>query len=240
MTFQVLLIHAGNTLIMVALILYSIILHELGHAWVAYKFGDNTAKREGRLTLNPLSHIDPLGTIILPLVMFISSGSAFGWAKPVPVNPYNYNHKRADLWVSLAGVILNFFIALLCFALFAWSLKVPGWGGQVYEHMLATKRLSFSIYELAYFPSSMVFLHVAMLNLLLMIFNLLPFPPLDGFHVMMNLLPARGQAWFEKNKTTIMIIFLVLLFTGLLSYIYTPIFNGILRLFLRIFGLGVA
>ncbi len=228
--------HILNTILLIGGVLYSIILHEMGHAWVAYLNGDSTAKRMGRLTLNPVSHVDIFGTLILPVVMLFTTGSAFGWAKPVPVNPANFRHHRSELWVSLAGVALNLLIALVTFSVFAWSMKIPSWGGGIREYMMSSQQLLFSIYKVAVFPSPMVFLHVATLNLMLMIFNLLPFPPLDGFHALTNLLPQGPSVWLRKNQTTFLVIFLVLLLSGLLSYIYTPIFNGVLRLFLKIFG----
>ena len=148
-------------------LLLALTLHEYGHAWTAVHFGDPTPKQAGRLTLDPLKHLDPLGTICL----FIAQ---IGWAKPVPVNPANFNHPRADLWVSLAGIIANL-IQAVCYAL-VW-------------HVLRN-----------YFPA-LIGLGLArflwlgvMLNLSLAIFNLLPVFPLDGSHVVANLLPL-NQAY---------------------------------------------
>lgn len=230
------IMHSSNTILLIAGVLYSIIMHELGHAWVAWKHGDDTARRAGRLTLNPLPHMDPLGTVILPLVLYFTSGSAFGWARPVPVDPSRLRGRYAELWVSLAGVTLNLIIALLFFSIFAWSLRIPSWGGEVRQQMLASRQLLFSIYQVPVWFSPMVLLHIATLNLMLMVFNLLPLPPLDGFHVLSSLLPSGPSKWLIRNQTTLMVLFLILLFSGILQYIYTPVFNGILRLFLLIFG----
>ena len=98
-------------------VLFSVILHEVSHGWVAYKLGDDTAKRMGRLTLNPIPHIDILGTVILPLIMIIAGGPVFGWAKPVPYNPHNFdrhiNPKDGAMWVALAGPVLNLILAFI-------------------------------------------------------------------------------------------------------------------------------
>jgi Zn-dependent protease len=143
-------------------ILLALTLHEFGHAWTAVYFGDPTPKLAGRLTLDPLKHLDPLGTICL----FIAQ---IGWAKPVPVNPANFNHPRADLWVSLAGIIANL-IQAVCYALIWHALRnyFPDWIGVGIARFL--------------------WLGI-MINLSLAIFNLLPVFPLDGSHVVKNLLP---------------------------------------------------
>jgi Zn-dependent protease len=143
-------------------LLLALTLHEFAHAWTAVRFGDSTPRWAGRLTLNPLRHLDPLGT----LFMFVAH---FGWAKPVPVNPANFTHPRADLWVSLAGIIANLLQAVL-YAL-AWH------GLQHYA-------------PAAVGPGLARFLLLGiMLNLSLALFNLLPIFPLDGAHVAKNLLP---------------------------------------------------
>ncbi len=230
------IIDAGNIALLVVGILYSIILHEIGHGYVAFRHGDDTAYRAGRLSLNPIVHIDPLGTIIIPLILFFTTGSAFGWAKPVPVNPMNYNHPRADLRVSLAGVTVNFILAFLFFGIFAWSLRVPGWGASLLSSAHSGRVFGFSLLHTGVFPTPLIFLQLAALNILLMIFNLLPFPPLDGYHVLLNFLPRSAARWYAKNQTIFSIIFLVLLFSGLLSYVYNPIFILILSGFMRLFG----
>jgi Zn-dependent protease len=142
-------------------------LHEYGHAWAAVHYGDPTPKAAGRLTLNPLKHLDPLGTIFL----FVAH---FGWAKPVPVNPANFTHPRADLWVSLAGIMANLVQAVF-YALI--------WHGLRYAYPAA----------LGGVVRNFLFLGI-MINLGLALFNVLPIFPLDGAHVARNLLP-RQQAY---------------------------------------------
>lgn len=148
-------------------LLLALTLHEFAHAWTAVCFGDPTPRRAGRLTLNPLRHLDPLGT----LFMFVAH---FGWAKPVPINPANFTHPRADLWVSLAGIIANLLQAVL-YAL-AWHLL---WHFFPLALGLVLRRF---------------LLLGILLNLSLALFNLLPIFPLDGSHVAKNLLP-RPQAY---------------------------------------------
>jgi Zn-dependent protease len=155
----------------IPVLLLALTLHEFGHAWTAVYFGDPTPRLAGRLTLDPLKHLDPLGTLCL----FIAH---FGWAKPVPVNPSNFTHPRADLWVSLAGIIANLaqatIYAAVWHALSAWYPGALGRG-----------------------LTTFLFLGI-MINLGLAVFNLLPLFPLDGSHVLKNLLP-RAQAYqFER------------------------------------------
>jgi Zn-dependent protease len=152
-------------IISLIILLFSIILHEIAHGTVAYMLGDPTAKLSGRLTLNPLKHLDPVGSILLPLVLFFSTQGAivFGWAKPVPINPFNLTDKRwGEFKVGIAGVAVNFFIAIV-FSLLARFFYV-----------------SASFFTIIYIA--------AVYNFVLGIFNLLPVPPLDGSHVLFSFL----------------------------------------------------
>lgn len=153
--------YAVFTLLIVALVL-SLTVHELGHALVAKWFGDTTAERAGRITLNPIAHIDPMGLLMVIVV-------GFGFAKPVPTNPANFTSKRADLWIAAAGPAMNLLLALVCWNGFvlAWN---AGWQN----------------------PAAQVFFTLlAQINLLLMIFNLLPIGPLDGHYIAPHLLPSK-------------------------------------------------
>jgi Zn-dependent protease len=161
-----------EAIILIILIAYSIILHEIAHGYVAYKLGDPTAKVYGRLTLNPLAHIDPIGTIILPLMTFFFGGFIFGWAKPVPYNPYYFrNPKRDSKLVGLAGPLVNFCLAILFSMIIKFNL-LP------------------NIYE--------VFLTLIRINFLLAVFNLLPIPPLDGSRLYLPSLPLNLQIYLEN------------------------------------------
>ena len=185
------------TIFSLIVLLFSVIIHELAHGSVAYSLGDPTAKYAGRLTLNPLKHLDPLGSIILPLLLFISGSSILiGWAKPVPINPYNFkDQKWGTLKVSIAGPLTNFGVAIL--------------------FGLLIRFLPASFFLLA--PGMLIiFSFVVQINIMLAIFNLLPIPPLDGSWILFSLLPPR----FEKFKMFVsqygmFILLFLILFNGL-------------------------
>lgn len=169
--------------------LLAIPLHEVAHGYVAYLQGDPTAKAAGRLTLNPIRHIDPFGTIVLPLVLALLTPFVFGWAKPVPVNPrYFQNPRKQMIWVALAGPGINFLLALIA----ALALHVIG--------HLPAHPASVWLWQ------SMI--HLIILNLILAVFNLIPLPPLDGSRVAMGILPlpwARKMAALESKGMLIVI-----------------------------------
>jgi Zn-dependent protease len=175
--------------------------HELAHAYVAYKFGDPTAKKQGRLTLNPLQHLDPIGTLLI----FIAG---FGWARPVPVNRHFFKKPRlAGVLVSVAGPLSNFVLASI---------------GYIIEYGLV--RAGFNINDNFY-----MFIYVFIqLNIVLFIFNLLPFPPLDGYRIIEDLVPNGVRAKMSQVETYGSIIFLILVITPLSSFTIQPIFNVII------------
>ena len=146
------------------ILLYAIVFHEVGHAIVAYWMGDPTAKAAGRISLNPIVHLDPFGSVLVPILTYFVMGTPFGWAKPVPVNPFNFRRPvKGDILVSLAGVTANFLFALLLGLLL--HIAKPG---SLNQEVLMTG---------------------IVVNCLLFVFNLLPIPPLDGSHVFQYLLP---------------------------------------------------
>ncbi|HEV8449067.1 MAG TPA: site-2 protease family protein [Gemmatimonadaceae bacterium] len=196
-------------------LLFSVIAHEYAHGYAALKQGDTTALSLGRLTWNPVKHIDPFMTVILPLVLAISSKGQIilGGAKPVPVNPRNYrNFKRGDIIVSLAGVTANLVIALAAVIVFI----VAGLLGRGLSGLETT---------LAIMQAMMV--TAVRINLLLLAFNLIPIPPLDGSHVVKYLLPLRLAVWYQQvGRYGIVILVLLLSFGGtLLNTWLAPAFS---------------
>lgn len=183
------------------ILLFSVILHEVMHGLVAKKFGDNTADRAGRLTLNPIPHIDLIGTILLPLLLYISqTGIILGWAKPVPVNPLNFsNLRRGELMVSAAGILANFALAITAAIVYRILDALP----QTFPALLGDV-LTFTV----------------LLNLVLGIFNLLPIPPLDGSKVLLSQLPYNLAKGYQKIESYGFLILLVLLFSGILGFVF--------------------
>jgi len=170
-------------------ILLSIVLHEVAHGYVAYKLGDSTAKRAGRLSLNPLKHIDPFGTVILPLLLIWSgAGFVFGWAKPVPVNFYNLKKFRRDMvLVASAGIVVNAILAAIAFGVLEFVDHIP-------PAVLTVMQTLF------------------MINLVLILFNILPFPPLDGSKIFFGWIKSRwaqGYISSERIGLVVLIVFLI-------------------------------
>lgn len=196
-------------------LLFSVIAHEYAHGYAALKQGDTTALSLGRLTWNPLKHIDPFMTVILPAVLIYTTGGrvVLGGAKPVPVNPRNYrNFKRGDIIVSLAGVTVNLLIALAAVVVFV----VVGLLGRGLTSIETT---------LAIVQAMMV--RAVEINLLLLAFNLIPIPPLDGSHVIKYILPLRLAVWYQQVGRYGLVILVLLLYFGgnFLTAWLTPAFS---------------
>ncbi len=176
----------------------AIVFHEVAHGFAAYKLGDPTAKSKGRLSLNPLAHIDPFGTVILPLCMLLMGGPVFGYAKPVPYNPsYFKDPKRGDVIVGLAGPAANLAMAVIA-AVVAWIFFAPA-PAFVMESQL------FYYFYLLFLPM------FALINLYLMFFNLLPIPPLDGSSVLALLLPRKYLPKYYKMQRYAFPVFLIII-----------------------------
>jgi len=205
-------------------VIFAITLHEAAHGWVAYKFGDPTAKLYGRLTLNPLAHIDPFGTIILPLISYILAGFVIGSAKPVPVNFQNLRNPRRDMiWVAAAGPGINLMMALGCGILLQASL----W--------FASESLSSSrIFSLVLLPILLMLKEGIKWNVVLAIFNLIPVPPLDGSRILSGLLPYRQAAALGRIEPYGLLIITFLVFLnplGFMTRVVWPIMSFFTRLF---------
>jgi Zn-dependent protease len=214
-------------------LIISAIFHEYAHGWVAYKLGDPTAKNAGRLTLNPIYHLDPVGSIILPLLLIISNSPFFiGWAKPVPYNPHNLRDQRyGELKVAIGGPGTNFILALI-FGLVARFIALPlllkqnlviSYLQGDYSFLLEQMQGSLII---SIFVMSVIFCFI---NLLLMIFNLIPVPPLDGSKVLMSFLSYDWQIKMRQIEPYGLFIIIFLLFFGLFKFIW-PILIFLLTL----------
>jgi len=191
-----------NILFVAPVLLFSVIAHEYAHGYAALRQGDPTALNLGRLTWNPIKHIDPFLTILMPLLMGYASNwrVMLGGAKPVPVNPRNYrNYKRGDIIVSLAGVFVNALLALLCTAL------IPLLG-------LIAREASATGPTIGILQVMMIY--GVTINLGLIAFNLIPIPPLDGSHVVKHLLPARAALWYQEFSRYGILVLVALLWFG--------------------------
>ncbi len=201
-------------------LLFAITIHEASHGWAAKKLGDPTAFQMGRVSLNPIPHIDPIGTVLLPLLMMFTGIPLIGWAKPVPVNPMNLRNPRRDnLWISAAGPISNFTAAIGFFIIIqilkfssprffqAAFYTVPGQPGQLQFAQGMGLILYFGI----------------LINAILAVFNLLPVPPLDGSGVLMGFLSDEAVEKYEKIRPYGFMIILVLFISGFLEIIFKPI-----------------
>lgn len=206
-------------IIILVVVLFSMVLHELAHGWVAYLLGDDTAKEDGRLTLNPLKHLDPVLSFLIPILMFLGGGPIFGGAKPVPVDSRNLKH---GVWgmalVAVAGPLTNFLIAFIAFLVGYWTGALGVMDGALYY--------STGIWGL-------IAVEIVMVNLGFGIFNLIPIPPLDGSRVLYALAPdgVREVMGRMERVGIILVMFLVILLPGVLSVILNGAMNGILTAF---------
>ncbi|NTV80748.1 MAG: site-2 protease family protein [Candidatus Aminicenantes bacterium] len=204
-------------LVQVFVILFAITIHEAAHAWTANKMGDPTAAALGRASLNPLVHIDPLGTILLPAILIYFSvqtggrSPVFGWAKPVPYNPYNLRRPRkGGLWISFAGPIANFLAALGSAALYQ-MLRLD----QI--RIVDPAQVNQPIYGLAIILQVLV-----SINVTLAFFNLIPIPPLDGSGILAGLLSERAAAQYERIRPYGFFFLILLMTTRVLDLIFIP------------------
>lgn len=196
-------------------VIFAITVHEAAHGFAARFFGDMTADRAGRITLNPLKHIDPIGTILVPALTLLVGGILFGWAKPVPVDFSRLrNPKRDMLWVAAAGPASNFVMALF------WALMI---------------KLSVSSPNVYSEPMVLMGQAGVMINVVLMVLNLLPLPPLDGGRIAVSLLPNHMAYKYAQVERYGLIILIVLLATGILGRIMDPFIDGVIQIIQFIF-----
>jgi len=202
-------------------VLIAITFHEYAHAYVADKLGDDTPRRQGRLTLNPFAHIDPYGLILMLTV-------GFGWGKPVEINPNNFTRKvtvrKGDALVSIAGPCMNFILAIIFSIIYGLIIR--------FSHSWVLTEYGNIILNILQYTISM--------NVGLGVFNLIPLPPLDGSKVLLAFLPYNAREWFERNEKMLYILFIIIWITPISSMIIAPfiriINNGLLKLILAIAG----
>ena len=201
-------------------VLFAITLHEVAHGWVALKLGDRTAQMMGRLTLNPIKHIDPIGTLLVPGILLLLGGFIFGWAKPVPISYRNLNKPKTDMaWVALAGPMANLVMAVI------WAL-------------VAKVGLTLAQSQIV-MGEAMMFMGVAgvLINAMLMMLNLLPLPPLDGGRILVSMLPGPMSWQVSRIEPYGFFILLALLYFGILSMILWPLISGLLSVLALTFSL---
>ena len=204
-------------------VLLAITVHEFGHAFAAYKLGDDTPVRQGRLSLNPFDHVDPLG---LAMLLF----AHIGWGKPVEIDPRNYNRnisvEKADAIVSFAGPLMNFITAIIFSLIYCAIIKFAG--------------IAFTLTNVGTIVIAII-LSIVTMNIGLGVFNLLPLPPLDGSKIFLTILTRNAKTWFINNQQIFYIIFLIIWITGIAGRLISPLIDtmteGILGLAMRIFGL---
>ncbi len=210
----------SHLVMFMVVLLMAISFHEAGHAWMSWKFGDDTAFMLGRVTLNPVAHTDPIGTLLIPILGFVfgAIGGALagipliGWGKPTPVNPRNWtNYKLANVMVSIAGIVANLILAIVGFAIFKTLLETG---------TINAGNASGGIVQ----PLVIFLNYMIMLNVSLAVFNLLPFPPLDGSKVLSTFLPASFQPVFDMLEQFGFLILLLLVYMGIIGLIIRPVY----------------
>jgi Zn-dependent protease len=218
----------GNLIIWFIVLLFSLSFHEAAHAWTSEKFGDSTGRYQGRITLNPIAHIDPFGTILFPIISALSGIPLLGWAKPVQTNPLLWRDKtKANICVSAAGPISNFILAAATFivikSLITIGLVYPRGGYYTLIEPLAEQG--------GFLAPLSVFLSIMLLlNISLGVFNLIPVPPLDGSHVLEELLPASMSEAYAQIQPYGFLLLYGLMFLGVFSAIFIPVYNFVLMM----------
>jgi Zn-dependent protease len=205
----------GQFLLFMVALIFSLSVHESAHAWMSNRFGDDLARLQGRISLNPAAHVDPIGTLLFPAIAYFTGAPLLGWAKPTPVNPLRWRNKRvANFWVSAAGVISNFIIAIVVGII----IRVLGAVG-----VIIVSSDGIGLYR----PDSLLaegalklLLTFFTLNVALGIFNLIPIPPLDGSKILQSILPSSFDSAFESLERFGFLLLIVAMFTGVFRVVF--------------------
>lgn len=225
------------TILLIVVLIFSAILHEYAHGWMAKRLGDDTAEQAGRLTLNPIPHLDWFGSILLPLILIITKANFFlAWAKPVPYNPYNLRDKKfGDFKVALAGPTTNFILAIIFGLVVRFLPLASGTKTQIIMNFLTGNSSDFVSLISGSLAASLVALAsvICIINLMLGIFNLIPVPPLDGSKILFVILPQKGKEFLYRFEQYGLILLLILLMTPIFDFI----FYGVLWLFTSLTGI---
>ncbi len=214
-----------DAIILISVLICSVVVHEVAHAWQARREGDDTADKLGRITLNPIPHLDPVGSFIVPLALHLSgSGFLFGWAKPVPVDPRNYrNYVAGDIRVSMAGIVSNLILAVLATLGMAFVVKLESLVGPL-------GGVTSFVFQALYYA--------LFINLILAFFNLIPIPPLDGSHVLAHLLPDELALKYRRmgRYGTFVLMGIVFFFPRAFQILLWPVFffQGLADAFIRL------
>ena len=218
----------GQLIIYLVVLLLAISAHEAAHAWMSYKFGDDTAYLLGRVTLNPVAHTDPIGTLLIPIVNFIGAVGMgvfvplIGWGKPTPVNPLRWRNKDlANVMVSLAGIMANLLLAVIAFVILRICLQTGMIGIGIVGRFGSLEEPLFLLLD-----------RILMMNLSLAIFNLLPVPPLDGSKILYSVLPASAHDSLDAMERFSFIILIGLMYFGVISAIIAPVRRAVVYLLL--------
>lgn len=208
-------IDIGNFILYMVALIFSLSLHEAAHAWMSNRFGDDLARSQGRITLNPVSHVDPIGTLLFPAISFFTGAPLLGWARPTPVNPLRWTNRRvANIWVSAAGVIGNAIIAIIAGITLRVLVELGLIGGY-----LGDLRPLFT--DSGVGEGAIKLLEVFFrMNVVLAVFNLIPIPPLDGSKILGSLLPERFESAIAAIEQYGMILLFVAVFTGVFGVIF--------------------
>jgi Zn-dependent protease len=213
---------------MVALV-FSLSLHEAGHAWMSSRFGDDLARSQGRVSLSPVTHVDPIGTLLFPALAFITHAPLLGWARPTPVNPLRWRNKRvANFWVSIAGVMGNLAIAIVAGITIRvlYETGVIDFGGTFLAPVGTDSPLAVGAVELLY-----IFFR---LNVGLAVFNLFPIPPLDGSKILSSILPDSFDSALQSLEQFGFILLFIAVFTG----VFTAVFRVVMPFAVQLLFIG--